>query len=332
MTTVGIEVLEPGLETTVQSWPGRTGLASHGYSAAGPMDHLGFRIANILVGNPVGAAALEVPRVNLTVAFLVPTQIAVTAPPGTGIFVNDVAVAGWQTLDVAAGDVLQTVNSGGIGFRLYVAVAGGIDVPEVLGSRATSLISGVGGHDGRALVRGDRLATAPSERAQAVRLPEALRPRYDDWEIEVVRGPHATPDYLTSAGWDDIVTRIWRVDLNSDRIATRLGPHRLDWSRPDGGIAGGHPSNVLDSTYPTGGVLANGDVLTILGADSNTSGGFAVVATVPQCALWKVGQLRPGRDQVRFREVSYQEAQSLNANIDFLVDPARLQPVTARAR
>lgn len=88
-------------------------------------------------------------------------------------------------------------------------------------------------------------------------------------------------------------------------------------------MAGGHPSNVLDDAYPVGGILASGDVLTILGAESNTSGGFAVVATIPHCSLWKVGQMRPGCDTVRFREIGYEEAQSLNEQIDFTVDPSR---------
>ncbi|MFE9322263.1 hypothetical protein ACIHDR_43785 [Nocardia sp. NPDC052278] len=80
-------------------------------------------------------------------------------------------------------------------------------------------------------------------------------------------GPHASPDFLTEDDWRDLIGRERRVDLNSDRVSTRRNPHRFTWARPDGGIAGGHPSNVLDDAYPVGGVLANGDVLTILGIE-----------------------------------------------------------------
>ncbi|WP_051024394.1 biotin-dependent carboxyltransferase family protein [Nocardia aobensis] len=329
MTThPAIEIIDPGLQTTVQAWPGRRGLRSLGYSPSGPMDHLSMRAANALVGNPVGAPALEVPKIGLSVAFLLDTQIAVAAPDGAGIFVNDAAVPAWETIDVRSGDVLRADGSTGAGFRLYLAVRGGLAVPEVYGSSATSLIAGIGGVEGRALVRGDLLATRGAQPIVRRRLPASMRPRFvTDWEIEIIQGPHATPDYLTVEDWSELVGTQWRVDLNSDRISTRLNPHRFTWARPDGGIAGGHPSNVLDDAYPVGGVLANGDVLTILGMDANTSGGFAVVATVPHCALWKVGQMRPGRDTIRFREIDYDEALALNKRVDFMVDPRRTVPV-----
>lgn len=327
-TQTTIEVIDPGLQTTVQAWPGRLGLTSLGYFPSGPMDHLCLRAANVLVGNPPGAPALEVPKIGLSVAFLVKTQIAIAAPDGTEVLVNDVPVPAWETLDVRAGDILRTIGSAGAGFRLYLAVRGGLAVPEVYGSAATSLVAGIGGVEGRALVRGDLLAAHSAGLIARRRLPAAMRPRFvTDWEIEIIPGPHATPDYLTEEDWSDLVTRQWRVDLNSDRIGTRLNPHRFTWARPDGGIAGGHPSNVLDDAYPVGGLLANGDVLTILGMDSNTSGGFAVVATVPHCALWKVGQMRPGRDTIVFREIDYDEALALNKRVDFTVDPRRTVPV-----
>lgn len=328
MTQTAIEVIDPGLQTTVQAWPGRIGLKALGYFPSGPMDHLSLRAANALVGNPVGAPALEVPKVGFSVAFLVDTQIAIAAPDGSDILVNDAPVAMWETVGVRAGDVLRTIGSAGAGFRLYLAIRGGFAVPEVYGSAATSLVAGIGGVEGRALVRGDLLATHGTAPIAPRRLPASMRPRFvTDWEIEIIQGPHATPDYLTEEDWSDLVTRHWRVDLNSDRIGTRLNPHRFSWARPDVGIAGGHPSNVLDDAYPVGGVLANGDVLTILGMDGNTSGGFAVVATVPHCSLWKVGQMRPGRDTIRFREIDYDEALALNKRVDFMVDPRRTVPV-----
>ncbi|WP_063057408.1 5-oxoprolinase/urea amidolyase family protein [Nocardia sienata] len=327
-TKTTMEIIDPGLQTTVQAWPGRQGLTSLGYFPAGPMDHLSMRAANILVGNPAGAPALEVPKVGLSVAFLVDTHIAIAAPDGTAIVLNDVPVPAWETIGVRTGDVLRTIGAGGAGFRLYLAVRGGIAVPEVYGSAATSLVAGIGGVEGRALVRGDLLAThsvaAPARR----RLPESMRPRFvTEWEVEIMHGPHASPDYLTDEDWTELLGRQWRVDLNSDRIGTRLNPYRFAWARSDGGTAGGHPSNVLDDAYPVGGLLANGDVLTILGMDGNTSGGFAVVATVPHCALWKVGQMRPGRDTIRFREIDYEEALALNKRVDFTVDPLRTVPV-----
>ncbi|WP_158296589.1 biotin-dependent carboxyltransferase family protein [Nocardioides albidus] len=325
MRTETVEVINPGLQTTVQAWPGRLGLRAFGHAASGPMDHVCFRAANSLVGNAPGAPALEVPMIDLSVALLQDAQVAVTGPDDARVLRNDVEVAMWETIDVRAGDILTTVNTNGPGFRVYLAVSGGFDVPEVLGSAATSLVAGIGGVEGRALDRGDVLRTRPQARIPRRRLPESMRPRFTtDWEVEVIEGPHARPDFLTAEDWNVLTGTTWRVDLNSDRIGTRLHPHRFAWARTDAGVWGGHPSNLLDTSYPAGGVLANGDVLTILGADSNTSGGFAVVATVPRCGLWKVGQMRPGRDRLRFREVSYEEARALNTRVDFSIDPARM--------
>ncbi|GAA4078957.1 biotin-dependent carboxyltransferase family protein [Nocardioides kongjuensis] len=325
MSAETVEIIDPGLQTTVQAWPGRLGLRAFGHAASGPMDHVSFRAANALVGNKPGAPGLEVPMIDLSIALLHDTQVAVTGPDGVRLLHNDIEAPMWETLDVRAGDVLTTVNTNGPGFRVYVAVAGGIDVPEVLGSAATSLVSGIGGVEGRALGRGDVLRCHGGPKVARRRLPESMRPRFTtDWEVEVIQGPHGQPDFLTAEDWETLTGTTWRVDLNSDRIGTRLHPHRFTWTRSDAGVWGGHPSNLLDTSYPAGGVLANGDVLTILGADSNTSGGFAVVATVPRCGLWKVGQVRPGRDRLRFREVTYDEARALNGRVDFSIDPARM--------
>ncbi|WP_377645565.1 biotin-dependent carboxyltransferase family protein [Oryzobacter terrae] len=320
-----VEVLDPGLQTTVQAWPGRLGLTAYGYSPAGPMDSVSFRAANVLVGNPPGAAALEVPLIGLTVVFLRDAQIALTGPESTAAFIEDTPISLWETISVKAGDILRTSSKDGPGFRLYLAIAGGIDVPSVYGSAATSLVAGLGGVEGRALVRGDILRSPQRPPIARRKLPDSLRPRFSTaWEVEVIEGPFARPDYLTEDDWTTLTTQTWRVDLNSDRIGTRLHPHRFDWARPDGGRAGGHPSNILDSAYPVGGILANGDVLTILGADTNTSGGFAVVATVASCAMWKVGQMRPGRDTVTFREISFAEAQDLKRQVEFAIQPERM--------
>jgi urea carboxylase len=115
------------------------------------------------------------------------------------------------------------------------------------------------------------------------------------------------------------------VNLNSDRLGVRLGRHRFGWARRDGGVAGDHPSNVLDGSYPVGGVIVNGDVPTILGPDGPTSGGFTVIATVVRASLWKAGQLRPGHDTVRFREVDPAGADALAGHAGFALDPRHLE-------
>lgn len=324
----GLEVIDPGIQTTVQDYPGRPGLQHKGFFPAGPMDHLAFRLANVLVGNEPGAAALEIPMARFAARFSVDGLLALCGAEGAEPAINGTPIPLWEAVEVRAGDVLGCGTAKGPGFRMYLAFSGGFDVRPVLGSRSTHLVAGIGGLDGRALVREDVLPVGgPASDARGWRLPQSLRPVYHDvWEVEVLRGPHADREFVTAADWTDFVGTAWRVNLNSDRLATRLNPHHFTWSRPDGGVAGGHPSNVLDGSYPLGGVHINGDTPTILGPDGPTSGGFVVLATVVHAALWRVGQLRPGHDTVRFREVDLAEAMALTERVEFVVDPAHLEP------
>ena len=102
--------------------------------------------------------------------------------------------------------------------------------------------------------------------------------------------------------------RWWSVDRNSNRMGVRLESHKFEWARTTGGVAGGHPSNILDNPYAVGSVNINGDLPVILGPDGPTAGGFVVAATVAHGAFWKLGQLRPVGDRIRFREVTVEQA------------------------
>jgi biotin-dependent carboxylase-like uncharacterized protein len=325
-----LEIIEPGLQTTVQDYPGRRGQQARGFFPAGPMDHLAFRMANRLVGNDIGAPALEIPNGRITARARFAGLLALCGAEGSNPTLNGDPIPLWEAIAVVPGDVLDCGIAKGPGFRLYLALSGGIDVPEVLGSRGTHTVGGIGGLGGRALSHGDllRVRVEGVGRRRRMRLPQSLRPRYPHhWEIEIMRGPHADPDFLTAQDWRDVVSLTWRVDLNSSRVGTRLNPHRFHWARPHGGIAGEHPSNVLDGSYPLGGINTNGDVPMILGPDGTTSGGFTVIATVVHAALWRVGQLRPGRDTLRFREIDLDEADALTQHLEHLLDPARLEPM-----
>src|SRR5437016_4912365 len=149
--TRGIEILEPGIQTTVQDYPGRRGLQARGFFPAGPMDHLAFRMANRLVGNAPGAPALEIPMGRFAARMRFEGLIAVCGAEGCRLTLGEEPVPLWEAVPVEPGDVLRCGIAKGLGFRLYLALSGGIDVPEVLGSRATHTIGGIGGLGGRAL-------------------------------------------------------------------------------------------------------------------------------------------------------------------------------------
>jgi urea carboxylase len=322
-----VEVLEGGIQTTVQDYPGRRGMLRYGLFPAGPMDHFALRAANLLVGNEPGAAALEVALGNFALRFETEATLAVCGAQAD-MTLDGEPLPAWESRRVEPGAELRIEFAQGPGFRLYVAISGGIDVPPFFESRSTYTMGSLGGLEGRALTAGDRLllGDAGGDDAAGRRFKEAARPEYArEWEIETIRGPQATPDYLTEAGMEAFFGRAWSVDRNSDRTGIRLEPYKFDWAREGGGIAGGHPSNILDNSYPVGAVNINGDLPVILGPDGPTAGGFVVAATVAHAGFWKIGQLRPVGDTVRFREVTIEEAVELDRELDERLTEASLE-------
>lgn len=312
-----VEVLEPGLQATVQDYPGRPGMLRQGFFPSGAMDFFALRAANVLVGNPDTAAGIEVTLGGFAMRLTTDRTVAVCGADAQ-VTVDGEPYATWESRMVPAGAELRIGISAGPGFRLYLAVAGGIDVEPLFGSRSTYTMGALGGFEGRPLATGDRLPLAPSDGdGRARRWKAGARPAYArEWEIETMRGPQATPDFLTEKDLETFFGRAWKVDRNSNRTGVRLESHRFEYARAGGGVAGGHPSNILDNPYPVGAVNINGDLPVILGPDGPTAGGFIVAATIIHAGLWKVGQLRPVGDHVRFREVAPEDALQLDRELD----------------
>lgn len=326
-----IEVLEGGIQTTVQDFPGRQGLLDQGICPAGPFDNLAFRLANLLVGNDPGAAALEITAGNFQVRF---DQDAVIAVTGANMqpTLDGEAIELWRSYPVSPGSTLALGTVHGAGFRAYLAVSGAIDVPAYLGSRATYAPGAIGGYEGRALKKGDRLPTGSAnssltELANRRVKAEAVPSYTGEWELEAVPGPQTAPDYWTWDDYDHFFSHNWKLDRNSNRMGYRLEPHSWQWARTTGGVAGGHPSNILDNGYAVGAVNISGDQPIILCVDGPTLGGFVCAAGVAYGAMWKLGQMVPGRDFIRFKELSIAEAADLARATDALVNVANLEPV-----
>ncbi len=296
-----IEVLAPGTLTTVQDWPGRLGLWDVGVPPSGPMDSLALRLANRMVGNEPGAAALEMTVTGATLRFDADAVIALAGAAMVATL-DDVAIEFWRPIAVRRGSVLALGRIPGAGQRAYLAVRGGLDLPEYLGSRSTFTLGQFGGHGGRALRTGDvlRLKRDDLSLEGCAPIPARERPDYSHaWRIAVNDGPHGAPDFFTS---DDIATFFateWEVHYNSSRTGVRLIGPKPKWARADGGEAGLHPSNIHDNAYAIGSVDFTGDMPVILGPDGPSLGGFVCPVTIVDDELWKIGQLRPG-DKVRF--------------------------------
>ncbi len=298
-----IEVVRPGTMTTVQDWPGRLGLWRVGVPPSGPMDDRSFRLGNAAIGNRGGAPGLECTLVGPRLRFTGATTICVTGAECRPT-VDGGPVAAWEPVEVAADQVLDIGPANGRGLRVYVLVAGGLEVPEYLGSASTFTLGRFGGHEGRALRTGDVLDVAPAAGGAIGSVAAAVRPELTpSWRIAVTEGPHAAPDFFTREDMRTFYAADWEVHFNSARTGVRLIGPRPEWARADGGEAGLHPSNIHDTPYAVGTVDFTGDVPIILGPDGPSLGGFVCPATVVAAERWKLGQLRPG-DTVRFVAVS----------------------------
>lgn len=305
-----IEVQRPGLMTTVQDWPGRTGYWQVGVPPSGPMDDLSFRLGNLALGNPEGAPGLECTVSGPELRFSHETVVCVTGAE-VPVSVDGVPAPMWEPIVVPAGGTLDVGSTTGAGLRSYLLFAGGLDVPLYLGSASTFTLGQFGGHGGRALTSADVLRVAPFETGQEGAVPEASRPAIvHGWELAVTEGPHGAPDFFTRDDIDQLYSAEYGVHFNSARTGVRLVGPKPTWARQDGGEAGLHPSNIHDNAYAIGAVDFTGDTPILLGPDGPSLGGFVCPVTVISADRWKLGQLAPG-DTVRFVPVPVESAPSL---------------------
>lgn len=310
-------VLQAGTQTTVQDYPARSGYWDVGVPPSGPFDSYSFRLANRLLGNDSRAAGLEITLQGPSLQFSVATDVVIggAAIPAT-VFggsagADGIPVMPWQLVHLEAG---QTLTLGRIssGARAYLAVAGGIQCPEYLGSRSTFTLGQFGGHSGRALRVGDVLSLA-STLSEGNLLPDKLKPEISqDWSLRVIYGPHGAPDFFTPADIEAFFGAQWEVHYNSSRTGVRLIGPKPNWARDSGGEAGMHPSNIHDNAYAFGTVDFTGDMPVILGPDGPSLGGFVCPATVISADLWKLGQLRAG-DKLQFVAVTIADAVAAEA-------------------
>lgn len=292
-----IEVIDGGFFTTVQDL-GRYGYQRYGVPVSGAMDLFALRAANLLTGTDEGAAALEITFQGPRLRFVSDTVIALTGAD-LDARVDGWPVPLWRPTAVAEGAVL---SFGGprVGLRTYLSVAGGIEVPLVLGSRSTFTATGLGGFEGRPLQALDRLATAtvPADPIHGRTIAAADVPTYGpEHVIRVMLGPQ--DDAFTRRGIETFLSAEYVISQQSDRIGCRLeGPpveHRAG-------------ADIVSDGTPFGAVQVAGDGLPIiLMADRGTTGGYTKIATVISVDLPHLAQTRPG-DRIRFRAVSVAEA------------------------
>jgi antagonist of KipI len=312
-----IEVVDGGMLTTVQDL-GRFGYQRYGVPTSGAMDLFSLRAANRLVGNLEEAAGLEITLVGPRLRFLAPATIALTGAD-LGARLDDRPVPLWESCLVEPGAELW-FSGPQSGLRAYMALAGSVDVPLVLGSRSTYTRSKLGGLDGRKLQAGDLLHVAgesPVLLDGALHLPAAQRPAHGRAHVlRVVLGPQ--DDRFTSKGVETFLASTYRVTPQSDRMGCRLSGPRIEHLRgPD----------IVSDGAPLGAVQVAGDgVPIVLLADRGTAGGYTKIATVIGPDIPKLAQAAPG-DTVTFEQVTLEAAyQAVREQED------RLAAITSVAR
>jgi antagonist of KipI len=305
-----IEVQSPGLLTTVQDL-GREGFGPTGVSPSGAADPVALRIGNRLVGNAEGAPGLEMTLHGGTFRFLMGAVIALTGSHFDATL-EGVPVEPWTLLLANACQTLR-VGPTRSGARCYLCVRGGISVELFLGSASTHLLSGLGGHEGRALRKGDVLEIGlgkgglppwgpvgeppPPKRMVARKALERLLPRK---VLRVTPGPQS--DWFPKTTQKVFYASTYRVTEEANRMGLRLEGTAL----PEGA----HGEMISEGVSLGAVQIAAGGLPIILFVEQQTTGGYAKIANVISADFHSLGQLRP-RDEIRFERVDWKKARVL---------------------
>ncbi len=311
-----LKVIQGGIQSVVESWPGRLGYLGAGMAPAGAMDNVALELGNLLVGNDNGEAGIEIAAGMFSGKFDDDAVIAITGADMSPTL-NGEKVPMWESISVKAGDKLKFGSYGEKGFRAYITVAGGIDVPLYLGSKSTCLFGSYGGFEGRALKSGDEIKFGtPSESLEKLvgrKVKAEALPEYSETiELRLIPGMNAYPDYVTEEGMEYLYNEKHKFSVNSNRSACRLDPIPDSvnfFARKDGGSGGAHPSNIIDHAYNMRGAInVTGNTPSLLIADGPTLGGFMCCGNVINADLWKIGQAAPDRDYAKFVYCTMEEA------------------------
>ena len=317
-----IEVIDGGMFTTVQDL-GRYGYQRYGVPASGAMDPFALRVANLLVGNQEDDAGLEVSMVGAKMRFLAETVLAITGADLSPLL-DGLPFPMWEALVVPMGSELSFVGVRD-GVRSYLAIAGGIDVPAVLGSRSTYTPSRLGGFQGRALAASDRISTSwqwTPDRLEGRRLSPDHIPRYGHTHtLRVIMGPQ--DDAFTEEGIETFLSSTYTVTSMSDRVGCRL---------EGAAVHGTGSAGIISDGSPLGSVQITGDGLPIiLAVDRGTTGGYVKIATVISGDFWSLAQAAPG-DAITFQRVGVGEAHEVLEEQRKVLEQVRNGPAIVFAR
>jgi len=289
-----IEILRPGIQTTVQDL-GRPGLAHLGIGRGGALDIPALMQANALLCNAPDSAGLEIVVGPVALRLLRSGWLALCGADFGATLDNVPLRHGWRTPFVS-GQVLK-LQGARHGMRTYLAIDGGIACKPVLGGRSTDLGAHFGGHLGRALRKGDRLALGPPQPAGLLRRQLGSRQRLPQLPIRILPGPDY--DSLDAKSRQALVNGIWQISAQGNRMGARLQGPALSRTQGDQILSRGVLPGVIQ-------VPPDGQPIVLL-ADAQTTGGYPVMAVVIEADLWQFAQFQPG-SEIRFALCSLAEA------------------------
>lgn len=299
-----LRINSPGIMTTIQDG-GRLGYQGSGFPASGCMDAEAYEAANVLVNNPLNLGVLEMMLMGISGTFSVNTYIAITGADAP-ISLNGKPVPRYKTLEVRAGDKIE-IGMARNGRFVYLAVAGGFDIPKVMGSYSTNLKCKIGGYKGRALAEGDMVGireyTGFFPNLYLKEMPETT---YEEEVLaRVIPGPQF--DFFTEKGKSTFITEKYIVSDKSDRMGYRLEGGEIEYKDSVDILSDGIVFGSIQ-------VPADGKPM-ILMADRQTTGGYAKIGTIISADLPKVAQCMPGC-KILFSFVSIEEAEKINKQYD----------------
>ena len=289
-------VILPGSFTTVQD-RGRYSFLDRGVPPSGALDFFAFTIANLLVGNPSGAAVLEITMMGPSLELLGDADVALTGADMT-MTINQELAPTWQMLRVKKGDVIR-IRQPKSGCRAYLAVTGGIDVPVVMGSRSTCVKAKIGGVEGRTLRKDDVLGRIPGDPlSKPRRLPADFIPTFSpDVVLRAVAGPQ---NEAFASGLETFFGSVYEVTPEADRMGYRLQGPAIHHDEC-------FPQSIISEPTMPGNVQLPADGQPIILLVEQTTGGYTKIATVISTDLPWIAQAVPG-NRVRFQKVTLEEA------------------------
>jgi len=305
------EVIQQGVFTSVQDL-GRRGYFAVGIPPSGSMDRFALRMGNLLLKNPLEEAGIEVTGLGVKLRVLENTVIALTG----GDFdakIDGTSIPCWHTIDVRKGDILS-MGEAKAGWRGYICVAGGIDVPMVLGSKSTYLTGALGGVRGRLIRKGDVLGVGdprvPLDTLKGRKVKGSVLPQTGgEKKLRVVLGPQ--DDHVKQESIEVFLSSVYRTSIHSNRIGYRFeGPQLFFKERSGAQLGGSNPSNIVDDGNAIGAIqIPGGKEPICLGPDGVSMGGYVKIACLITVDMDKMAQLRL-RENIQFKSVTIPEARS----------------------